>query len=77
MLTTKIRNGLNSFTRSDILNYSENPLLVERVVIAGFLVFSVTVLTTYSATSENNGFLDKIKYFMQRIDAATSKPDQL
>jgi len=51
MLGNALYNGLNSFTRGEVSNASENPSLAERVVIVGFVIFTLIVLTAYTATS--------------------------
>lgn len=51
MLGNALYNGLNSFTRGEVSNASENPSLAERVVIVGFVTFALIVLTAYTATS--------------------------
>ena len=46
-----IFNGVNSFTKGEVTNLSDEPSVAEKVVGCGFAIFGVIVLTAYTATS--------------------------
>lgn len=50
-----IYNGLNSFTRGEVLHASDSPSIAERIATSGFVIFALIVLTAY--TGKVNWFL--------------------